>query len=404
MTDIDVVILAGGKGTRLKDGLAKPMHKVAGLTMLEHIVSASRQIDPKQVIIVQADGMDYSAYGDSVVTQKEANGSAAALQTALPKVTSEKILVLNADMPLITGELLNEVVEHDQALVVAELQNPFGYGRVVVEKNKVASIVEEKDATQAQKKIKAINSGIYLFDTKKVTEDLKNISNDNAQGEYYLTDAANGLDVVIAENIEEIYGVNDHSQLAIANKIMRNRINQIHMKNGVGMIDPQTTYIDVNVSIEAGTVIEPNTVIQGPSTIGAFNTIGPNAHLRSLTKTENNVHIGNFVETKNAQIGAHTQIGHLSYIGDAVIGKSVNIGAGTIFVNYDGKNKHISTIGNHAFIGSNTKIVSPVTIEDEAITAAGSVITNDVKKHQLGIARARQENKDDFWDRMDHQE
>lgn len=404
MTNIDVVILAGGKGTRMKDGIPKPMHKVAGITMLEHIVRAAKTIKPNKIIVVQTPDTDYSDYGDEQVVQTVQNGSAIALKTALPKVTAPKVLVLNADMPLISENLLAKTIKHQSALVVGDVLNPFGYGRVVKKDGRVSKIVEQKDATEVEQKITLVNSGVYLFDTKKVTEDLENISNENAQGEFYLTDAAVGLEIVVAEDLEDIQGANDQAQLAEVTKIMRKRINQTHMRNGVSMIDPDTTYIDVDVKIGSGTIIKPNTVIETNSEIGEKNEIGPSAHIRPETKTGVDVHIGNFVETKKAQIGSHTHIGHLSYIGDAEIGESVNIGAGTIFVNYDGKNKLVTKIGNRAFIGSNSKLVAPVTIADEAITAAGSTIDHDVKKHQLGIARARQENKDDFWDRMEHED
>ncbi|MDR0899177.1 MAG: NTP transferase domain-containing protein [Lactobacillaceae bacterium] len=405
MNDIDVVILAAGKGTRLKDGIAKPLHKVAGLTMLEHVVNAARMVDPYKVIIVQSPRDDYSKFGDEVVTQTEQLGSGHALSIALDAVSSEKVLVLNADMPLITGELLQEIVQKDDAILAGIFDDPTGYGRIIATPDqRVAEIVEEKDATPNEKKITLINSGVYLFNTNKVRHELESVSNDNAQGEFYLTDAAVGLNIVVVKDSQELQGVNNQQQLAQVNKIMRGRINDRHMTNGVIMIDPETTYIDELVTIGAGTTIKPNTVIEGVSSIGEFNEIGPNAHIRPNTTTGKNVHIGNFVETKNATIGDFTKIGHLTYVGDAQVGQAVNIGAGTIFVNYDGKNKHTTRVGNRAFIGSNTKLVAPVNIAEESITAAGSTIDHDVEKHSMGIARARQTNKPDFWNRMEHED
>ncbi|MFT8812217.1 bifunctional N-acetylglucosamine-1-phosphate uridyltransferase/glucosamine-1-phosphate acetyltransferase [Oenococcus sp.] len=410
MSEIDVVILAAGKGSRMKDNFPKPLHEVAGLPILEWVCRAVRKIEPHKIIAVQSASEDFASYVDETVVQAQQLGSADALQAAFSKVDAEKILVINGDMPLVTGDVLADLVAKgegfDAAVLTTSLKHPFGYGRIIPvgERNVVEQIVEEKDATDDQRKIQLINSGIYLFRTEYIKRTISQVTANNAQKEFYLTDALPGARIVQADDWHDLLGVNDQKQLADANQVARKRINEQLMANGVSMIDPQTTYIDANVVVGAGTVIKPGTVIERNSVIGADNEIGPYAHLREKTVTGTDVHIGNFVETKNAEIGAHTHIGHLTYVGDARIGESVNIGAGTIFVNYDGKNKHITKVGDHAFIGSNTKLIAPVDIAREAITAAGSTITDDVAEHAMGIARQRQTNKPDFWDRLPHED
>ncbi|QAS69367.1 NTP transferase domain-containing protein [Oenococcus sicerae] len=410
MSEIDVVILAAGKGSRMKDNLPKPLHKVAGLQMLEWVCRAVRKIEPKNIIAVQAPNEDFSSYVDETVVQNEQLGSANALQTAFSKVQAEKIIVINADMPLMTDQSLMDLVNtgegFDAAVLATTLKTPFGYGRIIPigDREVVEQIVEEKDATVEQRTIKLVNSGVYLFKTDYIKRAIEAVKTDNAQNEYYLTDALAGAKIVQARDWRDLLGVNTQQQLAAVNKIARKRINNQLMTNGVTMVDPATTYIDANVVIGTGTIIKPGTVIEHDSVIGADNEIGPYAHLREKTVTGIDVHIGNFVETKNARIGDHTHIGHLTYVGDAEVGQAVNIGAGTIFVNYDGKNKHMTQVGDRAFIGSNSKLVAPVTIAAEAITAAGSTITDDVPKHTLAIARQRQTNKADFWKRMPHED
>lgn len=410
MSEIDVVILAAGKGTRMKDNIPKPLHEVAGLPMLEWVCRAVRQIDPNNIIAVQSPDEDFSSFVDQTAVQKEQLGSANALESAFDKVTSEKVLVINADMPLMTGEALQKLVSSsegfDAAVLVASLKKPNGYGRVIPvgQRQVVEQIVEEKDATTEQKKIHLVNSGVYCFRTDYIKRAIRQVTDDNQQEEYYLTDALPGAKIIDLEDWRDTLGVNDQKQLAQVNRYARQRINDLLMASGVAMIDPENTYIDANVIIGSGTVIKPGTVIEHDSVIGADNEIGPFAHLRQKTVTGDDVHIGNFVETKNAQIGSHTHIGHLSYVGDAKLGQGVNVGAGTIFVNYDGKNKHQTIVGDRAFIGSNTKLVAPVKIDDETITAAGSTITRDVPHHSMGIARQRQINKDDFWKRMQHED
>ncbi|MDR2660508.1 MAG: NTP transferase domain-containing protein [Lactobacillaceae bacterium] len=404
MTNFDVVILAAGKGTRMKDNLVKPLHKVAGLTMFEHVLAAAKKLKPNNIIAVQSNEVDYSKFGVKTAIQSQQKGSAHALLAAMPQVTSERVLVLNADMPMITSSTIEQLLINNEALLAGNLENPYGYGRVFALDGKVNRIVEEKDATPKERRTSLVNAGVYLFNTQRIKEQLKNVQNSNSQGEYYLTDATKNLSVVTVQDSNEILGANDQIQLSHLAKLMRQRINNNIMLSGVTMIDPQTTYIDADVIIEPGTAILPNTVIEGPSKIGHNSIIGPNAHIRPNTQLSNNVHIGNFVEVKNSTIGPYSQVGHLSYVGDATIGAGTNIGAGTIFVNYDGKNKNHTNVGDRVFIGSNSKLIAPINISDEAITAAGSTIVQDIPKHAMGIARARQENKLNFWDRMEHED
>ncbi|KGO31770.1 glucosamine-1-phosphate N-acetyltransferase, partial [Oenococcus alcoholitolerans] len=305
MSEIDVVILAAGKGTRMKDNIPKPLHEVAGLPMLEWVCRAVRQIDPNNIIAVQSPDEDFSSFVDQTAVQKEQLGSANALESAFDKVTSEKVLVINADMPLMTGEALQKLVSSsegfDAAVLVASLKKPNGYGRVIPvgQRQVVEQIVEEKDATTEQKKIHLVNSGVYCFRTDYIKRAIRQVTDDNQQEEYYLTDALPGAKIIDLEDWRDTLGVNDQKQLAQVNRYARQRIDDLLMASGVAMIDPENTYIDANVIIGSGTVIKPGTVIEHDSVIGADNEIGPFAHLRQKTVTGDDVHIGNFVETKN---------------------------------------------------------------------------------------------------------
>ncbi len=409
MSEINVVILAAGEGKRMKDNIPKPLHKVTGLPMIERVCRAVKEINPKNIIAVESPFEDFSSFVDQTVIQENYSGSADALKCALPKITSEKVLVINADMPLITGKTLEKFVKNgggsDSSVLVSKVKNPTDYGRVLtVGKSQVVEqIIEEKDATEEQKKINLINTGIYLFKLDYIKRAIRQVENNNKQREYYLTDVLTGAKIFILKNWQESLGVNNLRELAEVSVISRKKINKEMMDNGVILIDPKNTYIDDHVVIGSGTVIKPGTIIEHDSVIGPDNEIGPFAHLRPKTITGTDVHIGNFVETKNSKIGNHTHVEHLTYVGDALIGEGTNIGAGSVFVNYDGKNKHITKVGNRAFIGSGTKLIAPVQIADEAITAAGSTITNNISFHDMGIARQRQTNKKDFWKRMNHE-
>ncbi|GMA48251.1 N-acetylglucosamine-1-phosphate uridyltransferase/glucosamine-1-phosphate N-acetyltransferase [Tetragenococcus muriaticus PMC-11-5] len=346
-----------------------------------------------------------------------------------------------------TSETLDQLFEYHQAkgasatILTAQADDPNGYGRILRDHvGIVDKIVEQKDATPEEARVKEINTGTYCFDNELLFETLEKLTTDNAQGEYYLTDIIEILkeneQIVAAyqtDDFEESIGVNDRMALAQANEIMRKRINQQHMRNGVSFIDPKTTYIDEGVKIGAETLIEPGVALKGKTTIGencaitqnsqitdsviedqvtvksstieksvvhSQADVGPYAHLRPQAEVNQKVHIGNFVEIKNAVIGEKTKVGHLTYVGDATLGKEINVGCGTVFVNYDGKNKHHTTVGDYSFIGSGVNLVGPVNIASNSCLAAGSTITDDVYENDMAIARARQVNKEGYAKRL----
>ncbi|SOB43579.1 bifunctional glucosamine-1-phosphate N-acetyltransferase/UDP-N-acetylglucosamine pyrophosphorylase [Weissella viridescens] len=447
-----IVILAAGKGTRMKSDMPKVLHQVGGKAMVEMVLDASEALNPKKIVTIVGHGGDQvrQTIGDrsAVVEQKEQLGTGHAILMAEPELDdlSGMTLIASGDAPLFTVDTLNRLFDfHAQSgnavtVLTAQAPDPTGYGRIVRdEQGNVVRIVEQKDATPEEAAIHEINTGVYVFDNKLLFKSLHEVTNDNAQGEYYLPDTLEILrnegytvGAYIMDDFDESMGVNDRVALAKANKVLRDRTNEAHMRAGVTLIDPATTYIDVDVKIGPDTVIEPNVVLKGKTTIGSrvyltsgtqirdsdveddaqidashleeahvgkAATIGPFAHLRPKADLAEKAHAGNFVEVKNAQLGKGSKMGHLSYLGDTTVGEDVNIGAGTIFVNYDGKHKYHTTIGDRSFIGSNTKIIAPVTIGKEALTAAGSTITDDIPDHAMGIARSRQTVKPDFWKR-----
>ncbi len=347
------------------------------------------------------------------------------------------------DTPLIRDETLKSLVEFHQkqnakaTILTAVAENPYGYGRIIRnEKGQVSQIVEQKDASDEQQLVKEINTGTYCFDNKALFESLKLVKNENAQGEYYLPDVIEILkaqgEIVSAfttDDFDEILGVNDRVALSQAEEIMRARINEKHMRNGVTIINPLTTHISMDAVIGSDTVIKPGVIIEGntiigedciigpnsqitnsqignrtsvqnsvviSSIVGEDTTIGPFAHLRPDSQLGNHVKIGNFVEVKKSTLGNDTKVSHLSYIGDAEVGNDVNIGCGSITVNYDGKNKHKTIIEDRVFVGCNSNLVAPVKIGEGSFIAAGSTVTKEVPKDALAIARARQENKLDY--------
>lgn len=405
--DWTAIILAAGKGTRMKSNLPKPMHKVAGKPILDWIINACIDAGAQQIIVVISKDSPIIKMVKNpkieFIQQIEQLGTADAVKTALPIVKNDKVIILPGDAPLIKSETLKKLAnQNENASLVSYLKNPTGYGRVVTDLNQnvIQKIIEEKDATNKEKEIKLINAGIYTFN-KNDLEKIEGLNNNNAGLEFYLTDLAPGTKIIQVDN-QEILGINSKIQLAEVNHMKQEEIQKKLMEQGVEILDPNSTYIEAGVEIGAGTVIKPFTMIEGPSKLGQNNQIGPSSHIRPNTITGNNVRIGNFVETKNVEIGENTQIGHLSYIGDAEIGQDVNIGAATIFVNYDGKDKHKTIVGDRAFIGSNTKLIAPLKLANETITAAGSTITNDIPEHAMGIARAKQTNKENFWKKMPH--
>lgn len=440
------VVLAAGKGTRMKSKLYKVLHQVAGKSMIEHVVDSVKQAGVDQIVTIVGHGADSvkETLGDqsSYSFQAEQLGTAHAVKMAkdVLKDQTGTTLVVCGDTPLITPETLNALVQHHEnsnaqvTVLSATAPNPFGYGRIVRDdEGQLAEIVEQKDATQAEQQIDEISTGIFAFDNQTLFRLLEEVKNDNSQGEYYLPDVValalkvgKKAEVYRTDDFDEIMGVNDRVALSKAEAALRQRINEYHMRNGVTLIDPNSTYIEADVTIGMDTIIEPGvhlgrgTVIGedvvigqysdinqstigdrttikhsvvNEATVGADTTVGPFAQLRPKAHLGNEVKVGNFVEVKKADIKDGAKVSHLSYIGDAEIGERTNIGCGSITVNYDGKNKFKTVIGKDAFIGCNSNLVAPVTIGDDVLIAAGSTITDDVPDDSLALARARQTTK-----------
>ncbi|MFC7687622.1 bifunctional UDP-N-acetylglucosamine diphosphorylase/glucosamine-1-phosphate N-acetyltransferase GlmU [Ureibacillus sp. GCM10028918] len=449
MTNIFAVILAAGQGTRMKSKLYKVLHPVSGKPMVEHVVENIQTLNVGRIVTVVGHGAEKvkEQLGEKseYVLQEEQLGTAHAVIQAESLLSSLEgtTLVVCGDTPLIQPETMKALYEHHNnqkakaTILTAVAGNPTGYGRVIRDANgQVSQIVEQKDATPEQQLVTEINTGTYCFDNKALFEALKQVNNENAQGEYYLPDVIEILqrqgEIVSAytcSNFEETLGVNDRVALAQAEEIMRNRINEKHMRNGVTIINPMTTHISADAQIGRDTVIKPGTIIEGQTIIGEDCIIGPNsnivnsrvgdrttvqnsvvtdsyigedtavgpfAHLRPETHLGNHVKIGNFVEVKKSTLGNDTKVSHLSYIGDAEVGSNVNVGCGSITVNYDGKNKFKTTIEDNVFVGCNSNLVAPVTLGAGSFIAAGSTITKDVPADALGIGRSRQENKLDY--------
>ncbi|TRY24660.1 bifunctional UDP-N-acetylglucosamine diphosphorylase/glucosamine-1-phosphate N-acetyltransferase GlmU [Brevibacillus sp. LEMMJ03] len=453
MSKIHAVVLAAGQGTRMKSKLYKVLHPVCGKPMVQHVVDTLASMRVEDVIVVVGHGADAvrSTLGERVTyaLQKEQLGTAHAVQQAVPFLQAKEgtTFILYGDVPLLSEETLTALLryhEEQQAaatVLTAVVPDPTGYGRIVrSETGEVLRIVEHKDATPSERAIREINTGIYCFDNQKLLKALAQVKNDNAQGEYYVTDCIGilrqaGEKVAAFEAVDpdETMGVNDRAQLAEAEAYMRRRIAVRHMKNGVTIVDPASTYIEADVVIGADTVIQPGTFLRAGTTIGADcvigpqadltnvqvadhvtisysvmvdarveadSTVGPFAYVRPGTEIGPNVKIGDFVELKNAKIGKGTKVPHLSYVGDAEIGEGVNIGCGTITVNYDGAVKHKTVVMDGSFIGCNTNLVAPVTVGQNAYVAAGSTITQDVPDEALAIARERQVNKPGYANKL----
>lgn len=439
------LILAAGQGTRMKSNELKVLHKVFDKALVEYPIEAAKYVGVEEICIIighKAENIKAKLGEDmTYVLQKEQLGTGHAVMQAKEFIEdADEVLILCGDTPLITGETLEKMLafhrSQKNALTVlsAIMDDPTGYGRIVRDENgHLLKIVEQKDATLEEQKIQEINGGIYVFNGKLLNEALSKITNQNAQNEYYLTDTIEILrneghlvDAIATEEVDDIAGVNSRIQLAGVTEVMKKRINARHMANGVTLIDPNNTYICPDVVIGKDTVVEPGCMLEGKTVIGegchiGYNSklknaqlsnnvdveisvildsfvdegthVGPFAYIRPNSHIGKNIKVGDFVEIKNANIGDGTKISHLTYVGDADVGENVNFGCGTVVVNYDGQKKHRTTIGDHAFIGCNTNLVSPVTVEENAYTAAGSTITDTVPKNSLAIARAKQENK-----------
>ena len=445
MSELVTIILAAGKGTRMKSAHPKVLHRVCGKAMVRHVLDAAEAAGSKRNIIVVGFGADEvrAELGDAaeVVVQAEQLGTGhAVLQTEpLLRDVHGTVMVLCGDTPLLTGALVKRLYEeHEKAgakatVLTAVMPDATGYGRVIrTAAGNVEKIVEHKDATEEERAVREVNSGIYCFEKEALFSALKNVGCDNAQGEYYLPDVLSILRergekiwAVAADDYEETLGVNSRMHLAQAEKILRRRKNLELMENGVTLMDPDSTFVDADVVVGRDTVIYPFTWLEGGTVVGEGCTLGPSSrftdakigdrvtahfvyaheceiesgatmgpyvHIRPDSHIARNVKIGNFVEVKNSNIGEGSKLPHLQYIGDCDMGAGVNMGCGTITVNYDGKQKFRTKIGDNAFVGCNSNLVAPVAVGDGAYVAAGSTITKDVPPDDLAVARARQKN------------
>ncbi|MEG1870979.1 MAG: bifunctional UDP-N-acetylglucosamine diphosphorylase/glucosamine-1-phosphate N-acetyltransferase GlmU [Peptostreptococcaceae bacterium] len=445
------IILAAGKGTRMKSKYPKVIHKVCGKEMVNHVINVSQKSGVNDIVAILGHESNIVKeklpQGTMIAMQTEQLGTGHAVKMAKEYINDEDtIVVLCGDTPLIKEDTLKRLFayhlenEYHATVLTTKVDNPTGYGRIIRDNNEdLLKIVEQKDASEVEKAVNEINSGIYCFNGKSLRKSLDLIDNKNAQGEYYLTDTiyimrdnAQKVGAYNGSTIEELMGVNSRVELSKAEEIMKKRINEAHMVNGVTIIDTNSTYIESDVEIGNDTIIYPGVMLKGNTKIGSSctiemnssienstigdntevknstiidsivgenTTVGPYAYLRPNSNIGNNVKIGDFVEVKNATIEDNSKASHLSYIGDAHVGKDVNIGCGVVFVNYDGKNKFKSVVKDGAFIGSNSNLVSPVTIEEDGYIATGSTITNDVPKGALAIARQRQVVKEGWVDK-----
>lgn len=445
MSKLVAIILAAGKGTRMRSKYPKVLHKVGGKPMLQHVIDAASAAgaDKKVVIVGHEAELVEAMVGNqgTIALQAEQLGTGHAVMQTADALNDfhGTALILCGDTPLLDGEELKKFCEAHQksgaaaTVLTAIMDDPFGYGRIVRDADgNVQGIVEQKDATEEQKDIKEINTGIYCMECPQMFDVLATLTNDNAQGEYYLTDVLQKLNEagakvggISTDDSDMVMGINSRKQLSVAEGVMRQRILDKLMDAGVTIMDPASTFIEASVKIGRDTVIYPYTWLEGTTEIGEDCEIGPNArftnvkigddnhlqfiyghdcevknhvtagpyvHLRPDTVISDHVKIGNYVEVKNSNVGEGTKLPHLTYIGDSDIGSGVNMGCGCITVNYDGKKKHRTVIGDNAFVGCNTNLVAPVTVQANTYIGAGSTITKEVPENALGIARARQKN------------
>lgn len=444
-----VIVLAAGQGTRMKSELPKIMHEIGGRSMVGHSLVAARTLNPQRLVVVVRHDRDRVAAHvldfdpDALVAdQSDVPGTGAAVLAGLQKLDQQSpvegtIVVTYGDVPLLTAQTLHDLVAHHNShgnsvtVLTAHHPQPAKYGRILRDVNgDFADIREFKDATEAEREVTEINSGIFAFDAAVLRDGLAKLDTNNAQGEMYLTDipklarAAGGVvDALVMDDYMELEGANDRVQLAELGAYLRQRTAQAHMRNGVTIIDPATTWIGADVAIAQDAIIHPNTQLHGTtsigqnavigpdttltnvrvgagatvvrthgsdSTVGAEASVGPFAYLRPGTELGAQGKIGTFVETKNAQIGTGSKVPHLSYVGDATIGEQSNIGAASVFVNYDGVNKHRTTIGNHVRMGSDNMYVAPVTVGDGAYSGASTTVRKDVPAGALALTEGRQ--------------
>lgn len=410
--EIKSVILAAGKGTRMKSETPKVLHKIFEKPLLSYVLDNVKNITNEDFVIVGHHAEEVSKYVEKnynnakTVLQSPQLGTGHAVSMVCPYLEDYKgqILILCGDTPLITKETLKKFVEYhnfinsDLTVMSTVFDNPTNYGRIIRETdNSLKCIVEEKDADNEQKAVKEVNAGIYLLNWDKIKPAFSQLTSNNAQGEYYLTDIIAwgkkenlSVNAFILENNEEIYGINSRSNLATATKFMNTRKLNCLMDSGVTIVDPSSTWISEDTQIGADTIVYPSTYIEGKNIIGKNCKIGPCAHLRGNVEIADNCKIGNFVEVKNSKIDHNTNVGHLSYIGDSELGANINIGAGTITANYNPltKIKSKTVMKDNVKIGSNTVLVSPVTLEEGANIGAGSVITKDIPSYSLALTRS----------------
>ena len=445
-SDLHVVVLAAGQGTRMKSSLPKVLHPVAGRPMIQHVLAAARAAKPASIALVvghRADLVEDQLRREGVqfALQSPQLGTAHALQQAEPLLAgrSGTVILLSGDVPLLKAATLERLLAaHQRAgaaatVVTAIVERPYGYGRIVRTAGRLARIVEERDATPAERQIKEINGGIYAFDLAPLFESLRGIASQNAQGEYYLTDLIGiyrrkklPVETFAVEDPLEIRGINSRTELAEVSRLVRQNKNEELMAAGVTIIDPATTYIDPDVQVGADTVIHPGVIIEGRTRIGSMceiqahvriadceigdrvrinnfclltgaqvaqdAAIGPFAHLRPDTGVGEAAKIGNFVELKKTSLGAGSKVSHLAYLGDAEIGADVNIGAGTIVCNYDGEKKQRTVIEDGAFIGSDTQLIAPVTVGRGAYVGTGTTVRESVPPGALAVSAGKQRN------------
>ena len=442
-----VVILAAGEGTRMKSATPKVLHTISGRSLVGHVLHAVSSLSPKQVRVIVGAGREeveahISEIAPTAVTvfQEKRGGTGHATQLALDGLKpTGTLLVLAGDTPMLTSEALSQLLKHHHeggftaSVLTAEHPDPTGYGRIVrADDDSLLRIVEERDADDTERDIYEVNSWVYAFDAAKLAVAIGKLKSNNSQGELYLTDVieilrneGGTIAAVIIDDFIEILGVNDRVQLAESAALLRDRINEDLMREGVSIIDPLNTWVDSTATVASDVTLMPGTAISGSTTIASGAIIGPRTtlvdctvgagarviesrcaesiigdgaqvgpytYLRPGTKLLSNTKVGAYVEMKNATLGEGSKVPHLSYVGDAVIGEGSNIGAATIFVNYDGVEKHYTVVGDHVRIGSDSMLVAPVTIGDGAYTAAGSVITEDVPPGAIGVGRAKQRN------------
>lgn len=445
---LKTLILAAGKGTRMKSDMPKVIHKVNGIPMITKIIDTLSGLNPEENILILGHKKEevLKVVGENCdyVLQTEQLGTGHAVIQAKEKLEGYDgdVMILYGDTPLLRESTLKSLYDYHKesgavtTILTSIYENPFGYGRIVKEDGLVKAIVEEKEASEEIKKIKEVNAGVYCFNSKELFKALDKIDNNNEKGEYYLTDVI-GIQVsenkkvqsFILEDKMEILGVNSKVELAQAGKVLRDRKNRELMEEGVILIDPETTYVEESVKVGRDTVLYPGVVLQGKTVIGENCeiignsriidsvlgnnirvessvieesiledgvTMGPFAHIRPKSLLKEKVHIGNFVEVKKSTLEKGVKAGHLTYLGDAQVGENTNIGAGTITCNYDGVNKFKTIIGKDAFIGSDSMLVAPVNIGEKALIGAGSVITKDVPSNSLAVSRSKQIIKTDW--------